>query len=480
VGYFVTGKLKTIEVTGGAPLSLADAPNARGGSWGPNDEILFTPDIRSGVYRVPAAGGTPVAVTKPEATGHTTHRWPHVLPDGEHFLYLAANHNEPRSENTGVFFASTDGKENRRVMGTLSSAVYAAGHLLFLREGTLMAQPFDPVRGSLSGEPVRVQDRVVFDNGIWRGLFSASESALIYEAGELARGSLLTWYDRSGKPLGNVGQREAYGGVELSPDGHQLAVTIDGPPRDVWIFDLDRGFKKRLTVGADKSEINALWAPDGRSLFYTGYLPDATYGIYRQPIGGGAEQLISGPHKFALARDVSPDLRYMLMDTGAMGTEDISLRSLAGDGKLRTLVGTPFWERDGQFSPDGRWVAITSRESGRDEVYVISVSHPGKWQVSNQGGQTPRWRRDGKELFFLGIAAPYTLNVAAVNGGGETFHVGAVRSLFHANLVASPFGDVSYDVTADGQRLIATVSGETSEQVKPLSLVLNWKGLLKK
>lgn len=250
IGFFATGKLNRIPTGGGVPTALADAPNGRGGSWGTTDVILFSPDIQGPIFSVPAGGGKVTVATNLDVAKHTTHRWPYFLPDGKHFLYLATSHGGGRPQDNGVYFASLDGRDNKMLVASEAAARYAAGYLLFASNATLMAQPFDPGAGKLSGDPATVVGSVLYDGGVWRLVFSVSNSGeLIYEPGSAAvAGTQLAWFDRDGKQVGHVGGAGAYEDPRVSPDGRRVAVSLGEPQREIWIFDLDRGTRTRLNV----------------------------------------------------------------------------------------------------------------------------------------------------------------------------------------------------------------------------------------
>ena len=239
---FASKTLKRISLAGGMPVVLCDAVLGKGGTWTPAGEILFSPSFDRGIVRVASSGGTPTPITRLEGDAYTTHRWPVILPDGEHFLYFAGNTDLSHRGNDGIFFASQNGTVNKMVVKTRGNAVYASGHLLYLRNETLMAQRFDAERGALTGEPVPIASNVQYDQTVWRGVFSASANGvLIYQTGLAQSGSTLTWFDRTGKNLGRFGEQAVYDNqLRISPDGTQIATAV-GDPGDVWNFDLSRG-----------------------------------------------------------------------------------------------------------------------------------------------------------------------------------------------------------------------------------------------
>jgi eukaryotic-like serine/threonine-protein kinase len=481
VGFFAEGKLKTVDASGGAAVPVCDVTDARGGTWNRDGVIVFAPGTRTGLFQVPASGGTPTPVTQLDTSLYTTHRWPAFLPDGKHFLYLATNHSHPTGDEAAVYVGSPNGKENRRLLRTFANAVFASGTLLFLRGSTLMAQPFDPGGLTLSGSPERIADNVFYDSGVWRGIFTASDNGLLaYQSGGGLAGSRLAWFDRSGKQLGTVGEIGPVFGPRLSPDGHRLAVTMGDPKHDVWIIDLGRGVKTRLTLD-NYLNFSPLWSRDGSQVIYSSERETPPSNIFEiASNGAGNAELVKDVKAGARATDWSPDGRYLLYDQGrTVFFTQVWAMPLTGNRNPIPFAQAPDFDYDGQFSPDGRWVSYTSRESGREEVYVAPFPGPGaKSQVSTNGGHWARWRRDGKEIFFLSLDG--TLMAAEVNGKGAKFEIGTVRPLFKLNMGApGGYYECTYDVSADGQRFLASISGEEGT-TPPLTLVVNWDAEIKK
>jgi len=472
VGFFSEGKLRTVEASGGPVLTLCSATNPRGGAWSRSGVIVFTPDIRAGLWRIRASGGAPSALTRVDETVHTTHRWPSFLPDGRHVLYLAANHSSPRSEQSGIYLASLDGGEPRRLMSSYGSAQYASGFLLFVREASLLAQRFDPASLTPSGEPVRVADEVGFDSGVWRGTFSASENGILaYHAVGGGVGGQFAWFDRVGRPLGKVAERSEAYAPSLSPDGLRLAFLIGDPSNDVWAQELDRGVLTRVTTQGGVVP-SPLWSPDGAEILNVTQEGNE-FTLVATPTGGtGQGRVLHRAHERMEPTDRSRDGRFLLYDRGDVGMTDVWALPLAEPSKAFPLVATPFVERNGRFSPDGRWVAYTSRATGRDEVYVTSFPDAStRLQISGGGGKTPRWRGDGRELYF--VSGDDGLMAAAVDGTGRRFGVREVKPLFRVNLYNGPRTNLTaYDVTSDGQRFLVNSAGEAGDP--RVALVTNW------
>ena len=486
IAFFADGKLKRLDLSGGAPLTICDAPVGRGGSWSTNGTIVFSPTFTEALLQVQASGGAPTPATK-LTDKYTTHRWPWFLPDGRHFLYLAANHAATASPNTAVFWASLDGKDNKLLFTSPSNAIYASGRLLYIRDNTLMAQPFDASSGQLQGEAVPLNGDVQVDGSVWRGTFSASDAGtLIYQPGAAKAGNRLTWFDRSGKEIGALSGPDAYSLMELSPDDKKAAVTVGDPVGVIWIYDVAHNGRTRFTFGND-SNVNAIWSRDGKKIAYLEGNLNSAFSrkvIVKAADGSGeAKQLadIGTSHTIQGALDDwSPDGRYILYESGTTGEGsgiDLWLLPVSGD-KPVAWISSAGDQQFGQFSPDGRWVAYSSNETGRPEIYIVPFPPTGaKWQISANGGTRPHWRRDGKEIVFE-VEGSGKVMSAQVNDRGSNFEVGEVRVLFDATNLPPNNAGSQWSLTSDGQRLLAITTGETG--ALPLTLIQNWTGELKR
>jgi Tol biopolymer transport system component len=407
---------------------------------------------------------------------HTTHRWPYFLPDGKHVLYLAANHGNPRSEQSGIYVASLDGGAPQRVMPSYGSAQYVPGYLLSVRDANLMASPFDASRLSVSGQAVRIAGNVNFAYGTWRGVFTASQNGVLaYQVAREASGGQLTWLDASGRSLATVGERSEAYALRLSPDNRRASVILGDPNNDIWIYELDRGVRTRLTTDAQVI-MSPVWSRDSSEvLFVTGeslQQKDVDYVMAVLPANGAGQRKVLYRSKERIEpTDWSADGRYVLVDKGNIGAADIWAVPVGAPDKAFPVVQSQFLDGSGQFSPDGRWVAYFSLQSGRLEVYVTSFPGGGaRWQVSANGGTQPRWSPDGQSLFF--VSADNELMEAAVDGKSAQFTVKHVKPLFPVNLFVGPRISSGYDVAAAGKRILINSAGEA--EVPRVVLIANW------
>jgi len=488
VAFYADGKLKKIAVTGGPAQVLCDADAALGagskGSWNKEGVILFgsgrttTSDV---VSRVSAAGGAPTAVTTLDtAQGELGHAWPRFLPDGNHFLYLAQNRDSAKS---AIRVGSLDSKESRLLLNAQSMAAYVPpGYLLYLRDGTLMAQPFDAKALHFTGDAFPVAEQVQWNPGNGRVAFDASENGvLVYRSGSNLN-TQMAWFDRSGKELSRIGEPGGYVSPKLSPDEKQVAVyhaTDLAVSGDIWVFNLARNTQTRLTFDpADHS--NPLWSPDGSHFAFTSK-KNNSFEIYQKNSNGTGEgELLLKPSGSIILENWSQDGRFLTYATTEGGGRDLSFLPLAGDRKPVSYLKDNFLKRHSQLSPDGHWMAYISNESGSYQVYVQSFpAGGGKWQVSTTGGVQPRWQHDGKELYYL---APDGKLMAVVVKTGTNFEAGTPEALFQTHifgLLTSTLYSQQYDVTSDGQRFLIDLDLSDTNG-NPLTVVTNWTAGLKK
>ena len=493
IGFFAQGKLKRIAVTGGPPQTLCDAPDPRGGAWGPGGEIVFAPGVNSLLYRVRAEGGAPTPVAKltlPRGSGVSL-RFPDFLPRSGRFFYVMLGNT---ADTTGLYVGSLDGASPVRLLPDASHAAYvppaapgASGHLVFRRESTLLAQPFDPEHLRATGEVFPLADQIGEASNTGFSAFSASwNGTLVYQSGAGIAIRELVWRDRSGKLLGTITKPDLIYSPALSPDERRLAYSLGNQSSstgDIWLQDLARGAPSRFTFGPDIRE-NPVWSPDGASVAFT--FRTASGGVndvYQKPSSGaGKEQLLLHGGTNAYASDWSRDGKLIVFSqTGDNTKDDLWLLPLDGDRKPRLYLQTSFYENQGQFSPDGRWMAYSSDESGQFQVYVQPIPPNGaKWQISSAGGSQPRWRPDGKELFY---AAPDRKLMAVPVKIDSSFAAGVPVALFEGIDLLDLAVDraLTYRPAADGQRfLVSAAAGGDAAAATPLTVVTNWTAGLKK
>ena len=473
VAFFTPGKIKRVAIGGGLPSDIAEAPNARGGTWGRDDIILFTPATQEAIYSVPASGGEPKKVTTVDLKRHTTHRWPYFLPDGKHFLYLAASHNKPHAELDEIYVASLDGKENRKLTVSTSNAITVPGYLLFLQGTNLVAQRFDQDSATLSGDPIFVAQNVHFEEGNWHGVFDCSrDGTLIYQSSPGSQGSRLLWYGKDGKLLSTLGDLNYYQELQLSHDGKRLVVSVGEPAGSIWIYDLARGVKARYTFS--NNDRAPIWSPDDKQIVFMRTQASSANLFVIDSASAGTEHSLYSSSTLKFPSSWSPDGRTLFYTETPVGF-GVSQLPLQSDAKPQEFLPKVLTTSSATFSPDGRWVAYVSQESGRSEVFVTQFPGPkGKWQISTNGGSEPIWRRDGKALFYWGSDHAFTEAQLAIQG--EQFQVTALHPLFRASMPVVPAGSPTYDVSADGQRFIVNVTPSVEEQ--PLTLITNWTALL--
>jgi Tol biopolymer transport system component len=500
IGFWADSRIKKVEAGEGTtvapPQTLCSAPVAiSGGTWSRDGVIIFGgPGVRQPLLRTSQSGGDAVPVTTIDAKGpEAAHGFPQFLPDGRHFLYLALS----ATGDNAVFVATLDGREKKRIVATDAQALYvppaaknSEGHLLFLREGVLMAQTFDATSLSLSGEPVPIADHV------WTyrtfGLFSASNNGLLsYRLGPQDSGDQrLTWFDREGKPLGDAAPLAPFFEVTLSPDGRRAAVSENGRngSRDIWLIDIARKVPTRFTFdpGINTSPV---WSPDGKQLAF-GSRREGPMNLYRKETSGTtSEQPIFKSEFLKFPNDWSADGSFLIYTaTGPATQMDLWVIPMTGQDKPEPFLQTAFNESQGQFSPrtagGQEWVAFSSDESGRWQVYVKPFpggSSAGKFQISTGiGGAQPRWRADGKELFYIG--EDEKLMAVDVKLSPE-FQSGVPRALFTTRIrggAGAGRTGFRYAVSPDGQRFLINTDADAEQDSAPLTVVLNWEAALKK
>ncbi len=476
LGFFSGGKLKKIDVSGGPPTKICDAPTGADGTWSPEGVILFDGTASDPIQRVPAAGGTPVVMVKLDAARkEVLVGWPEFLPDGKHFLYLAMNQ---KPEDSAYRIGSLDSKETKPFAPAQTMLTYAPpGYLLFVRDRTLVAQPFDAKAMKTTGEPVPLAEQIgTSATGLAR--FSVSrDGVLAYRTGE--SGNRMLWTDRSGKELGSLGDPGEYTDPSLSSSGDRLAFDLTdtrGNKSDIWVRDLARGVNSRFTF-APGNAFSPLWSPRGDTIVFASDR-EGSNGLYEKAANGqGEEKLLLKTDVLTIPVSFSPDGLFLAyMSRNAKTGWDILILPTTGDRKPIPFAAASFNENTAVFSPDGRFLAYMSNESGRPEIYAQSFPGPGgKWQISTAGGVDPQWRADGKELYYR---APDQKLMAVEIRGGDSVQAGIPQALFLGRVHIGNARN-KFLPARDGQRFLFTAPlGRDS--MTPTTVVMNWFAALER
>ncbi|MBI4468210.1 MAG: serine/threonine-protein kinase, partial [Acidobacteria bacterium] len=482
IGFFTNKKLKRIAASGGPPVTLCDVESeSRGGAWSTNGIIVFAQSTAGVLYQVPASGGAPSPVTKLDtARGEIGHLWPSFLPDGRRFLYLGKCSQGVETDEDAVCIGSLESLQSKKVVNSNYNAAYAQGYLLFVRQGTLMAQPFDVDRQKVFGDAVGIAEQIQC-SPTGNAAFSVWESGILaYELAPMSV-SQLTWFDRRGRVLGLLGDQHPQGDPHLSPDGKRVVVTrLDAKTRnrDVWIYELSRGLATRFTSDPAE-ERGPLWSRDGSSVVFASNRK-GHWDLYKKASSGtGDEELLLESEAFKMPFSLSPGGRFLLYRPFDPKTSwDLWILPLSEDRTPIPFSRTELNEMGGEFSPDGRWVAFHANASGRAEVYVapFPAATGAKWRISTAGGRWPKWRGDGREIYYLTMenklmAAEVRLDRARVGAG-------SVRPLFDVDPFGPGYTGYSYDVTRDGQRFLVNREVE-NRSPSQISLITNWTADLK-
>ncbi len=476
IGYFASGKLRVVEAVGGPPLALCDAAEGKGGSWSTNGVIVFAPSYNTPLHRVPEAGGESTPVTEFDTERKdNSHRHPRFLPDGNHFLYMARSA-MGSSEGQAVMIGALDGSVNRQLFRAPAAVEYASGHILFARDRTLMARAFDPDKLEFIDDAFPIVERVtLLQPGTVVGVYSASQNGVLaYQSGEGETGSYrLVWRDREGNELGTVGEPRGFDEVHMIPGGELAAVALEETSAgsgDIWVIDLRRDLFTRFTFEPGY-EFGVTPTSDGRALVFSAQ-KDGVWVLVRKEIGGSGEgEVIFESETEMYPSSVSPDGDFLCLYKGGDTTGyDLWMLPLSGEGEATPFIDSDFNEVLGMFSPDGRWLAYVSDESGSPQVYVTAFPDRGrKWQVSTNGGQTARWTGSGSEILYQAPdGALVAVRVEPRDGG---LLIGEAEELF--NTMIQPTVAHYWDVSSDGQRLL-TMEAMSSGGLPNIEVVVNW------
>ena len=474
LGFFARGQLKRIDAEGGSPIDICEARVPRGASWGADGVIVFTPETTTGLYKVPASGGQPVAVTKLDAL-RDSHRWPFFLPDGKHFLYYAAGHNDVGHTNDSIYVGSVDGAEAKFLLHTHAQAAFSDGQLLFMKDNSLMAQPFDLKRLELTGDPVAVQDGVEDHRTWWMSIFSISNNGMLVFAPVQQPDNMMLWMDLNGKTMGTVGEPGRYASIHFSPDDSHLAVERDRPHHDLWIYDL-RGNNSPTQFTSGAIAGLPVWSSDGTKIAFASAKGD-TFQLHMKSVSGAQDEEVVVDQNNSLPLHWSPDSSTLLYSVNESALQEAGLWAMPMQGPRtpRLLLKAPYYTSDGAFSPDMRWIAYGSRESGTQRIYVTPYPGPGpRIPISPGYGGNAVWSKDGHSILYLGDNA--NLEITEIREQVADLIVGKTREI--PQPVEAPVGEgFPFDVTRDG-RILAITRGQDNRN--QLVVVSNWSATLKK
>jgi Tol biopolymer transport system component len=474
IAFFAHGKLRRVAVSGGPAQNICNAVSGIGGTWNRSGDIVFAAGNRTPLYRVSAAGGKTEAVTTLDAARQeNSHRWPYFLPDGRHFFFTARS-NGP--ENTAVYVGSLDSKTTKRLLNVQSNALYTdAGFLLFGRDGTLMAQPFDRKKLELSGEPLPI-GRVQHNSPSAKAMAGVSSNGSVITFYDATQNyAELRWYDRSGAELKLARPRGMFSNPRFSPDGKQVALSVTDPEsgyRDIWTLDPVTGGMTRVTFHP-ANDWYAVWMRDGRELIFASDRLGHSSIFRKKTDGTGEEQLILPPAENGLfPNDVSPDATaFIYQQLDSTGRIDLWLYRLDGQASTHRWRVSQSRDHDASFSPDGSHIAYSSDESGSSEIYVSSIEKPEKHRISVSGGQHVAWR--GNEVFYL---APNDMLMSVAITTRKHLQVGTPKALCRlcADSQAPPLADSIFDANAEGSQFAVVCFAPETKQ-RSITVLLNWR-----
>jgi Tol biopolymer transport system component/predicted Ser/Thr protein kinase len=469
IGFFSAAKLKKVALAGGPVQVLCDAPEGRGASWNARGVIIFTPNFAAPLFKVPEGGGSPEKITDPKPGW--THRNPYFLPDGDHFLFIAR---DPSGSIGALYGASLSGERPRQILERASNVQYSEGYLLYLREAVLVARRFDPKSLKFNGDPAPVAEKLDYWNPRDLAAFTVAHGTLVFRHGSLQKTQPM-WVDRTGKELGRFGEPGLYSSPQPSPDGSLVGLVRSDPDTgrgDVWIVDTRRNTVSRSTF-AEGPDVRYAFSPDAKKIVVSTIAEAASAGLWIQPASGsGDQEKLEAPQDYPVVTSWSPNGRYLFIVRQNNATrDDIDYIDLNGDRKSTPFLHSPANEDNAVLSPNGKWLAYDSDESGRVEVYVTAFpGSGGKWQASSGGGGFPWWSADGKQLYYTSGEKLMSAPIQNV----ETFEFGAAAALpIHLNDFAT------LGPPAPGERFPALkpISGGQSQAQE---VIFNWTGILKK
>ena len=481
IAFFDFHHLKRLDLDGASPLNLFSPGNiARGGVWTEDDQIIFSPNFNTPLFKISATGGEAEEVTTLIEGRHTSHRWPVLHPDQRHVIYLAVNHSNPTAPENELRAVALDGTGDKPLMPSVANAGISKGHLLYLRERTLMAQAFNLDRGEMGGEPKIVANNVFYDGDTWRAAFSAAADLLMYQASPGASGAQIDLIDVFGHELGRIGVIDLYDEIAVSPEGKQLVVSV-GAPSDLWIVELDSGLRRRLTF-APGAESSPVWSADGGQIFYRAWSAEIPSKIMVVPASGAGSPrvLFEDPDLLLQPSGATPDGQFLFLQ-GLLGDREGNIYrfDLKGTGPPVEMIDQPRSQTGCVSSPDGRWIAYSSDESGLFEIFVepfspsaVAAPSTGRWQVSDIAGSVPRWSADGRTLFSLSFDGRLiAIDVEKTAGGIRIIDSRTIARTTASNAYAS------FDVIPGTDRL--AIINRSAQARTPITVISGLEQLLR-
>jgi Tol biopolymer transport system component len=480
IAFFDFSYLKRLDLDGGSALNLCPAGSlARGGVWTEDDQIIFAPRFNTGLFKISSAGGEASKLTTLIEGRHTSHRWPVLIPDQRHLVYLAINHNTPASPENELRVTGLDGSSDRPVVPSVANAAAVGNHLLYLRGRMLMAQSIDTDRRALTGEPQIVANNVFFDGDTWRAAFSAAADLLVYQTSPGAPDAQIDLIDLSGRELGQIGDPDLYEEVDVSPDGRRLVVSV-GAPSDLWVVNLESGLRRRLTF-APGAESSPVWSADGEQVFFRAWSAEHPSQLMVVPASGAGDPrlVFEDPEILLRPCDVTPDGGHLLLHPLLGDREgDLWRLDLTDDAPPMRIIAQPRSQMGGTVSPDGRWIAYYSDEADLFAIFVepfsLSTEGPqrtGRWQVSDTAGAVPKWSVDGNALLSLSFDG--RLIAVDIETTDEGIRIGDTRTI--ARTTAAP-AYISFDTVPGTNRLV--VINRTAQARTPITVISGLESLL--
>jgi serine/threonine protein kinase/Tol biopolymer transport system component len=481
IAFFAKGKLRNIDATGGPILTICDAGDGRGGAWNQSGMIIFSPGPTETLSKVAAAGGIPTQLTKFDTMHHeSSHRWPAFLPDGNHFMYSTLTALGTSTDNDVVRISALDSSISKVLFNASTNVCFASGHLLYIRQGTLMAQPFDLTKLDFAGEAVPIAEQIIFAPPYARGSFSVAQNGmLILQSGEnqIQRAAIFDVTGNRTRLLSDLNPAA----VRFSPDGKRMAFSVmDQLSRngDVWINELLRGTSSRVTFHPSV-DISPVWSPRGDSVVFQSNR-SGIYDLYIKSANGtGDDILLVQSNRNKAVSDWSLDGKYITYSSGGdpKTKTDLWILPMVGDRKPIPFLQTEFNEGNGTFSPDSRWIVYSSDETGKQEIYARLVDGSGgKFKISTSGGRRPFWRMDSRKIYFSSMDRK--LQIAYVNAGSSTIVVDSIKTLWDYES-RNMTGNSITDVSSDGKFFAAVVT-DSKLTTAPITLIVNWDEELKK